>query len=166
MLEFSGKSDKTCSGICEFRPMLWYQESVTSAGSQELDNSEWVGDRHGAVWIVDCLCSSAHEKPKNETEMSQIKAQPGLCLLQFGVGLPGIIWGEYLFRCFGAFLVDFPWCGLHIYCQDIFKGAQLSEIYRTDSESRKFQWAGPCISDKFISMQCEGWWQGRQTVFT
>lgn len=28
MLEFSEEGRKTCSGICEFRPMLWYQESV------------------------------------------------------------------------------------------------------------------------------------------
>ena len=39
MLEFFGGSVEISNGICEFRPMLQYQESVTSVGSHELSNS-------------------------------------------------------------------------------------------------------------------------------
>jgi len=38
MLEFAGGSDDISTGICAFRPVLQYQESVTSLGSHELSN--------------------------------------------------------------------------------------------------------------------------------
>lgn len=39
LLEFSRQGDEASNVICEFRPMLQYQEPVTSFGSRELSVS-------------------------------------------------------------------------------------------------------------------------------
>lgn len=139
--------------------MLCYQVSATSVGSQELDNSDWTADKHGAV-LDCCLCSSAQEKPKPRDRDIPIKTSWAV----HAAISSWVAWYNlrrifaWMFWCFHSrfLLVWSP----HILPR-CFKVAKLSEIHRNYSESSQIQWAGPCISHKFITMECEGQWQGR-----